>query len=201
MNLKGLSDAKVFIHTMYWRGFDLMQVSTQKTLINQAEHQRKIAHINFLLCLLWYNVEHSDTKEITLNAIVAKDPSARFILIRCTVTSYPTHKEITVEIVVSWQGQIHAWYYVKDHQLTTSWMHRVILHLCIMYFEHGTKPVISDWRSKNITLDTYRIHLLCIKYWMKYCCPLAIKFDKAWIFEMKEKEGRKEGFFRPLKVS
>ena len=78
-----------------------MQVSTQKTLINQAEHQRKIAHINFLLCLLWYNVEHSDTKEITLNAIVAKDPSARFILIRCTVTSYPTHKEITVSCILA----------------------------------------------------------------------------------------------------
>ena len=50
-------------HTRYtiwklWSCTLYMQVSTQKTLINQAEHQRKIAHINFLLCLLW---AHSDS--------------------------------------------------------------------------------------------------------------------------------------------
>ena len=67
------------------------------------------------------------------------------------------------------------------------------LLLCIIWRGRPVLEVVSDWSSQNITSCCKRVYRTYIwRVSSRMCCPLAIKFDKAWIFEMKKEEGKEK---------
>lgn len=60
----------------------------------------------------------------------------------------------------------------------------------VLFGEAGLLEVVSDWSSQNITSCCKSTYIWRVS--SRMCCPLAIKFDKAWIFEMKKERRKRE---------